>query len=75
MRFIKGLSIALVAVVFLISILVVAARYELRRNADRNIRSSYELFQQEQRPRLDNVRERFGNKLKQTSLQRFRMWI
>jgi hypothetical protein len=67
MRFIKGLSIALVMVVFLISILVVAVRYELGRNADRIIRASYELFQQEQRPSLESVRERFGDKLKQTS--------
>ena len=67
MRFIKKLSIALVAVVLLSSIGVVAARYELRRNADQIIRSSYELFQQEETPSLDNVRERFGDKLKQTS--------
>ena len=67
MRFIKKLSIALVAMVLLGSIVVVTARYELRRNADRIIRSSYELFQQEQRPSLEDVRERFGCKLKQTS--------
>jgi hypothetical protein len=67
MRLIKRLSIALVALVLLSPIFVVTARYELRRNADRIIRSSYELFQQEQRPSLDDVRERFGGKLKQTS--------
>lgn len=67
MRFIKRLSIALVAVVLLSSIVLVTARYELRRNADRITGSSYELFQQEQRPSLDDVRERFGDKLKQTS--------
>jgi len=67
MVFIRRLSIALVAVVLLCSIIVFTARYELRRNADRIIRSSYELFQQERRPSLDNVRERFGEKLKQTS--------
>jgi hypothetical protein len=67
MRFIKRLSIALVAVVLLSSIVVVTARYELRRNADQIISSSYELFQQGQRPSLDNLRERFGDKLKQTS--------
>ena len=66
MRFIKGLSIALVAVVLLGSIAVVTARYELSHNADRITRSSYELFQQERRPSLDDVRERFGDKLKQT---------
>jgi len=31
------------------------------------VRSSDELFQQAQAPRLDNVRERFGDELKQTS--------
>jgi len=67
MRFVKRLSIAFVAVVLLGSILVVTARYELRHSADWIIRSSYELFQQEQRPSLDNLRERFGDKLKQTS--------
>ena len=67
MRLIKRLSIALVAVVLLSSIVVDTARYELRHSADRIIRSSYELFQQEQRPSLDNVRERFGDELKQTS--------
>jgi hypothetical protein len=67
MRLVKRLSIALVAVVLLSSIVVVTARYELRHNAARIIRSSYELFQQEQRPSLDNVRERFGDKIKQTS--------
>jgi hypothetical protein len=67
MRFIKRLSIALVAVVLLGSIVAVTARYELRRNAERITRSSYELFQQEQRPSLNNVRQRFGEKLKQTS--------
>jgi len=67
MRLIKRLSIALVVVVLLSSIVVVAARYELRHNADRIIGSSYQLFQQEQRPSLANVRERFGDELKQTS--------
>ena len=67
MRLVKRLSIALVAVVLLSSIVVVTARYELRHNAARIIRSSYELFQQEQRSSLDDVRERFGDKLKQTS--------
>ena len=66
MWFIKRLSIALVAVVLLSSIVVVTARYELRRDADRIIRSSYELFQQQQGPSLDNVRERVGDRLKQT---------
>jgi hypothetical protein len=45
----------------------VTARYEVRRSAEPITRSSYELFQQEQRPRLDNVRQRFGEKLKQTN--------
>src|SRR4051812_14069151 len=67
MRFIKGLSLALVALVSLGSIVVVTGRYQLRRNADQIIRSSYELFQQEQTPSLDNVRQRFGDKLRQTS--------
>ena len=67
MVLIKRVSIALVAFVFLSSIFVVSARYELRHNADRIIHSSYELFQQEQRPRVSDVRERFGDKLKQTS--------
>ena len=48
-------------------VVVVIARYETRHNADSIIRSSYELFQQEQRPSLENVRQRFGNELKQTS--------
>jgi hypothetical protein len=63
----KRLPIALVAVVLLSFIVVVTARHQLKSNADRVIRSSYELFQQEQRPSLENVRERFGDKLKQTS--------
>jgi hypothetical protein len=46
---------------------VVIARYELRDSADWVIRSSYELFQQEQRPSLDSVQARFGDKLRQTS--------
>jgi len=57
---------ALVAVVLLGSIAPVTARYELRRDAERITHSSYELFQQGQRPSLDNVRRRFGEKLKQT---------
>ena len=64
MRFLKRL---LVAVVLLSSVVIVTARYELRRKADRIVRSSYELFQQEERPSLDNLRERFGDKLEQTS--------
>jgi len=67
MRLIRRLSIALVGVALLISIAVVIARYEIRRNADRIIGSSYELFQQEQRPSLDDIQERFGDELKQTS--------
>jgi hypothetical protein len=68
MQLIKKLSIALVAVALLGSVVaVVTARYELTHNADRIIRGSYELFQQEQRPSLNNVRERFGDELKQTS--------
>jgi uncharacterized membrane protein YukC len=45
MRLVRRLSIALVAIMVLISIVVVIARYEIRRNADRIIRSSYELLQ------------------------------
>lgn len=67
MRLVKKVSIALVAVVILSSIGVMTARYELRHDAARIISSSYELFQQEQRPSLDNLRQRFGDKLKQTS--------
>jgi hypothetical protein len=67
MRLIKGLSIALVAVVLLSSIVVVTTRLRIKHNADQITRCSYELFQQEQRPSLDNVRERFGDELKQTS--------
>jgi len=67
MRLIKGLSIALVAVTLISSIVAVTARLRIKHDADRITRASYELFQQEQRPSLDNVRERFGDKLKQTS--------
>jgi hypothetical protein len=67
MRLVRKLLIALVAVVLLSSIVVVIARCETRRSADRIIRSSYELFQQEQRPSLDDVRRRFGDELRQTS--------
>lgn len=67
MRLIKRLSLALVVVALLSSIVVVTARYELRRNAARIIGSSHQLFQQEQRPSLDDVRERFADELKQTS--------
>jgi hypothetical protein len=67
MRLIRSLSIALVAIVLLASIAVAIARYEIRRNADRIIGSSYELFQHEQRPSLDDVKKRFGDELRQTS--------
>jgi hypothetical protein len=67
MRLIRRLSIAAVAAVLLSLIVVVVARYEIKRNADRIIRSSYELFQQPQRPTLDDMRQRFGDELKQTS--------
>jgi hypothetical protein len=66
MGFIKRLSVGLVTVGLLFLIVVVAARYELRRNANRVIRSSSELFQQKQKASLDSVGERFG-RLKQTS--------
>jgi hypothetical protein len=66
MRLVKRLSVALVAVVFLSSIVVVIARFEIRRNADRIIRSSCELFQGGQPVSLDKVRARFGDELKQT---------
>jgi hypothetical protein len=67
MRLVRRLSIALVAVVLLSSIVVVIGRYEIRRNADRTIRSSYELFLQGQKPTLDDIRRRFGDELRQTS--------
>ena len=67
MRLVRRLLIAPVAVVLLSSILVVIARYETRRSADGIIRSSYELFEQGQRPTLDDIRRRFGDELKQTS--------
>jgi hypothetical protein len=67
MRLIKRLAIAMVAVVLLSSSIVAIYLYEIRRNADRIIRYSYELFQQGQRPNLDDIRERFGDELKQTS--------
>lgn len=67
MRLVRRLSIALFAVVLLNSIVVIITRYEIRRNADRIARSSYELFLQEQRPTLDDIRRRFGDQLGQTS--------
>ncbi len=67
MRLVKRLSIALVAVMLSSSVVVVIARYEIRRFADRITRSSYELFQQRQRPTLDDIRRRFGGELRQTS--------
>ena len=67
MRLVRRLSIALVAVVLLSSIVVVIGRYEIRRNADRTIRSSYELILQGQKPTLDDIRRRFGDELRQTS--------
>jgi hypothetical protein len=60
MWLIKRLAIAAVAVFMLIPSILV------RRNADGIIRSSYELFQQGQRPTLDDIRHRFGHELKQT---------
>ena len=67
MRLVRRSSIALVAVVLLSSIVVVIARYETRRKANRVIRSSYDLFQQGQRPTLDDIRLQFGDELRQTS--------
>ena len=67
MGVIKRLFIALIAVVLLGSIVVVTVCHELRSNANRIIRSSYALFQQEERPTLQNVREQLGDELKQTS--------
>lgn len=67
MRLAKKLSIALVVVALLSLLVVTTVRYELRHNADRIIRSSCELFEQEQRASLDNLWERFGDRLRQTS--------
>jgi hypothetical protein len=63
----KRFAIAMVAVVLLSSTVVVLYLYEIRRNANHILRSSYELFQQGQRPTLDDIRRRFGDELKQTS--------
>jgi hypothetical protein len=57
----------MVAVVLLSSTVAIIYLYEIRRNADRIIRSSYELFHQGQRPTLNDIRHRFGDELKQTS--------
>ena len=67
MRLIRRVSIARVSVVLSGSIVIVIARYETKRNADRTVRLSYELFQQGQRPTLEDIMQRFGGELKQTS--------
>lgn len=67
MRLIVRLAIILVVIAVTSVPAIVTARYRLRHDADLIVRSSYELFQQEQRPSLDDLRRRFGDKLSQTS--------
>jgi len=61
------LAVAVVAVVLLTASILIVSLHETRRNADQIVRSSYELFRQGHRPTLDDVRQRFGRELKQTS--------